>query len=168
MVCPHQEKFHALVVGGFEEAVVQRAFEERPVLVPVPVVHEHVDSGGEGGVDFARDGYRVCLVFIAPQRDNRLFVPVEFRPGFVDVLPLSRAVRENPELLPARFGVVGGPDYRGNVVFGFCGGGGISRLRRAPVAGRVGSFRLRRAGRDKRANYRQNAVFYHIGILVLY
>ncbi len=116
VVCPHQIELHTLVVGGFEEAVVERAFEKRSALVPVPVVDEHVDARSECRVNLARNDNRVVLFFVAPNRNERFAVSLEFRVGFVDVLPFAVAVLENSKLLPTRFGMVRRPDDCRHVV----------------------------------------------------
>ncbi len=105
VVGPHQREFQAVAVRRAQEAHIQRPFEERPILIVVPVEEEgrHAVIGRRG--DLAAHHGGVALVLLAPQRGARLAVAGEARLGAPGQLPLGPAGAVDARV--ARVGVVG-------------------------------------------------------------
>lgn len=118
MVGPHQVKLHLPVVLRPQETLIQYIFQERAVVVPIPVENEGIDAVFKGRVDLFLLHPRIGLVQIAPQRDVGLAVSFKFGMRLVNGLPFADPVRENPDLRKPGIVVVGRPDERGNIVSG--------------------------------------------------
>ena len=89
VVGPHNIKLHVGIVFRLQESVVQRAFEERPSVIPVPVEDKDVDAVANGRFDPFLHDSRIIVHLTAPQRASGLVVPVEPRIAFVDDFPFA-------------------------------------------------------------------------------
>ena len=118
MVGPHQIKLHFPIIPGLQKALVQHIFQERTVIVPIPVENESIDPVFEGRANFFLLHLRIGLVQIPPQRDTGLPVSFEFRASLVNGLPFADPVGENPDLRETGIIVIGRPDECGDIVFG--------------------------------------------------
>ena len=114
MVGPHEIEFHAIAVGGLEEAVVETLFEEGAVVEPIPVVDEDIDAVVGGRVDFHLHDVWIGLVDVAPKGLARPVVERCAFDGVFDGLPFADPFR--PEHSGARLvSCVGGPDEGGDI-----------------------------------------------------
>ena len=91
VVCPHYIELHFASVFRFEESVVKTAFEERAVIIPIPVVNENVYAVGGGKFDLFLHSRGICLVFIAERGYPGQEMPFKFRGSFLNGLPFSYA-----------------------------------------------------------------------------
>ena len=114
VVGPHEIEFHAVAVGGLEEAVVEALFKEGAVVEPIPVVDEDVDAVVSGSGDFHLHDIRIGFVDIAPEG---LAWPVVERGAFdgvFDGLPFADSLRPEHSS-PWLVSCVGGPDESSDI-----------------------------------------------------
>ena len=92
VIGPHQREFQFFGIRRFQEAFVQRAVQERPVVVVIPVENENVDPVVGCRVDLTGHLRRVFFVGISPGRHFGLLLAVETGTGFLDQFPFGPAV----------------------------------------------------------------------------
>ena len=66
MVGPHEGELDAAVVGRLEETLVNRAIEERAVVVVIPVEDEGINAVVGGGGDLPGHDLRIGFVLDNP------------------------------------------------------------------------------------------------------
>ena len=89
MIRIHYIEVHLLVGRCLQEAVVQRFFEERILVEPVPVIYKGVDSIFEGCVYPFLHYHRIIILVTFPQRLARLVMPRESRSSGIDDFPFT-------------------------------------------------------------------------------